>query len=75
MNYVVMNSGTKFPIERRRRDVPQDIVRHPVLREAGPMRRESDQLKARLQRWVDLADAALGRAQRNSGSRKHSSHH
>jgi len=70
-----MNSGTKFPIERRRRDTLHDIIAHPVLPEAAPMRRESDQMRARLQRWVQLADAALGRGRGHGNSHKHSSHH
>jgi hypothetical protein len=70
-----MNSGPKFPIERRRQDISQDIVAHPVLRNIGPTRREGDQIRARLQRWVQLADAALGRAHAHPNSHKHSSRH
>jgi hypothetical protein len=54
-----VNLGPKARIERRRRhDAAEESATKPVV----PLRRESDQVKARLQRWIDLADRALGGA-------------
>lgn len=52
-----VNSGAKIPIERRRRNSAND---QPGKKPPVPLRRESDQVKARLERWIDLADRALG---------------
>jgi hypothetical protein len=69
---VVMSSGSKFPIERRRRDSSsQQFAGDSVLRDTSHMRRESDLVKARLQRWVELADTALGRPHRDPHPHKH----
>jgi hypothetical protein len=34
------------------------------------MRRESDMTRSRMQRWVELADSALGKSRTESGSAK-----
>ncbi len=70
---VVMNSGTKFPIERRRRESSyRYFAVDSALRDTNHTRRESDLIKARLQRWVELADTALGHPHRDPDSHKHS---
>jgi hypothetical protein len=57
-----MSTNSKVPLERRRRNnLWHDMV--GILKNSRiiPARRESDMVKARLQRWVDLADRALGK--------------
>lgn len=57
---ILVSDSPKIPIERRRRNNVFHEMRsifcssNPI-----PMRRESDAVKARLQRWVELADKAL----------------
>jgi len=62
-----VNSRPKIPIERRRRNKLQEMLPTPGGA-TTPLRRESDRVKARLQRWIDLADKALGRS-RNAHKR------
>jgi hypothetical protein len=66
-----MSANPKVPLERRRRNnLWQDMV--GILRNSRtiPARRESDMVKARLQRWVELADLALGKSSSESGTSK-----
>jgi hypothetical protein len=64
-----MSSVSKVPIERRRRgNVLKDLLRITKSAQTTPLRRESDQVKARLKRWIDLADRALGKSSHNNGS-------
>ena len=57
-----MSSNPKVPVERRRRvGLLQDVLRISKGEDQTPLRRESDQVRARLQRWIELADKALGR--------------
>lgn len=58
-----MDTLGNIPVERRR-------TRHHSLQSTAadvPLRRESDQVKARLLRWIDLADRALGKPSSNNG--------
>jgi len=64
-----MSANPKVPLERRRRNnLWQDMV--GILRSSRtiPARRESDMVKARLQRWMELADRALGKGPSESGT-------
>lgn len=64
-----MSSVSKVPIERRRRgNVLKDLLRITKSAQTTPLRRESDQVKARLKRWIDLADRALGKNSHKNGS-------
>jgi hypothetical protein len=57
-----MGSNPKVPLERRRRNnLWQDMLGIFKDTKIEPARRESDVVKARLQRWVELADKALGK--------------
>jgi hypothetical protein len=57
-----MGSNAKVPLERRRRNnLWQDMLGVFKNSQDGKARRESDLVKARLQRWVELADKALGK--------------
>ena len=59
---ILMGSNAKVPLERRRRNnLWQDMLGIFKNSKAGQARRESDLVKARLQRWVELADKALGK--------------
>ena len=59
---ILMGSNAKVPLERRRRNnLWQDMLGIFKNSQAGQARRESDLVKARLQRWVELADKALGK--------------
>ena len=58
-----VSTGPKVPIERRRRSsLLHDVMRISRGGNQTPLRRESDQVRARLQRWIELADKALGKA-------------
>jgi len=66
-----MSANPKLPLERRRRNnLWQDML--GIFRDSReiPARRESDMVKARLQRWVELADRALGKNSSGNGSAK-----
>ncbi|HKW19312.1 MAG TPA: hypothetical protein VJO35_17520 [Terriglobales bacterium] len=57
-----MSSNPKIPVERRRRSgLLHDVMRFTRASAPTPLRRESDQVRARMQRWIELADRALGR--------------
>jgi hypothetical protein len=62
----------KLPLERRRRDSSSyRLPGIPSQYELSYMRREGDFARMRSQRWIDLADTALGRrkpARRGSNS-------
>ena len=58
----IVSSNPKVPVERRRRvGLLQGVLRISKGNNQTPLRRESDQVRARLQRWIELADRALGR--------------
>jgi hypothetical protein len=64
-----MNSGPKVPIERRRRSEPTNDGAGVSSKEpAQPQRRESDHIKARMRRWIELADRALGKLHDSKGN-------
>lgn len=66
-----MSNSPKVPLERRRRNnLWYDML--GIFRHSStiPARRESDMVKARLQRWVELADRALGKNSSHSGHPK-----
>ncbi len=66
-----MSTNPKVPLERRRRNnLWQDMLGIFKHSRAIPARRESDMVKARLERWVDLADRALGKNSSGHGSSK-----
>jgi len=66
-----MGSNPKVPVERRRRnnlwEGMMGVFRHSRVL---PMRRESDVVRSRMQRWVELADRALGKSRTENGSAK-----
>lgn len=66
-----MSSEPKVPLERRRRNNLWEgmlgILTHSTN---APMRRESDLIRSRMQRWVELADSALGKRRTESGGVK-----
>jgi hypothetical protein len=66
-----MSANQKVPLERRRRNnLWHDMLGIFRNSETIPARRESDMVKARLQRWVELADQALGKHSSESGTSK-----
>ncbi len=67
---MVATPNTHFHVERRRRDASSPNL--PGVAVAPHLRRESDLVRARLQRWIELADSALGRLKRRSGAGTHS---
>src|SRR6266567_788042 len=70
----VMEIDRKLPLERRRRDSSSyRLPGIPSQHELSYMRREGDFVRMRSQRWIDLADAALGHRKPSSKSRRHNS--
>lgn len=63
-----MSSELKVPVERRRRnnlwEGMMGILTHSIQ---TPARRESDLIRSRMQRWVALADRALGNGRSDNG--------
>jgi hypothetical protein len=60
-----MSHTSQYLIERRRHDVVahgEDKIPGPL-----PMRRESDGVRARLQRWMELAEKALNSPSPDNG--------
>lgn len=57
-----MTSASNGPVERRRRNnnAGRSILGSSST-DAIPLRRESDQIRARMRRWIDLADKVLGK--------------
>jgi hypothetical protein len=66
-----MSSEPKVPLERRRRNNLWEgmfgILNHSST---APMRRESDMIRSRMQRWVELGDSALRKRRPDNGSGK-----
>ena len=57
-----MSSQPKVPLERRRRNnLWEGMLGGLTDSRTGPMRRESDVIRSRMQRWMKLADSALGK--------------
>jgi len=56
-----VSTNLKLPIERRRRRNLFKDSTEPAGDRPTQLRRESDQIKARLLHWISLADQALGR--------------
>ena len=57
-----MSSEPKVPLERRRRNnLWEGMLGILTHSRTAPMRRESDMIRSRMQRWVELADSALGK--------------
>lgn len=66
-----MSSEPKVPVERRRRNnLWEGMLGILTNSRVTPMRRESDMIRSRMQRWVELADRALGKSHAESGSGK-----
>ena len=66
-----MSSEPKVPLERRRRNnLWEGMLGILTHSRTAPMRRESDLARSRMQRWVELADSALGKSRTDSGSEK-----
>lgn len=58
-----MSSEAKVPLERRRRNnLWEGMLGILTHSRPAPMRRESDMIRSRMQRWVELADRALGKS-------------
>jgi hypothetical protein len=69
-----MEIHRKLPLERRRRDSSSHrLPGIPSQQELSYMRREGDLIRMRSQRWIDLADTALGRRKPSSKPRRPSS--
>ena len=67
----VMSSQPKVPLERRRRNnLWEGMLGILTHSRAVPMRRESDMIRSRMQRWVELADSALGKKRRDNNGVK-----
>jgi hypothetical protein len=63
-----MSSEPKVPLERRRRNnLWEGMLGILTHSRTAPMRRESDMIRSRMQRWVELADSALGKRRTDSG--------
>lgn len=62
----------KVPLERRRRNnLWEGMLGILTHSRTAPMRRESDMARSRMQRWLELADSALGKKRTdNSGQAK-----
>jgi hypothetical protein len=66
-----MSSQPKVPLERRRRNnLWEGMLGILTHSRTVPMRRESDMIRSRMQRWMELADSALGKRRADSGSVK-----
>jgi len=66
-----MSSPPKVPLERRRRNnLWEGMLGILTHSRTVPMRRESDMIRSRMQRWMELADSALGKSRTDSGSVK-----
>ncbi len=66
-----MFSEPKMPLERRRRNnLWEGMLGILTHSRTAPMRRESDMIRSRMQRWVELADHALGKGRSASGAAK-----
>ena len=58
----------KVPLERRRRNnLWEGMLGILTHSQTAPMRRESDMIRSRMQRWVELADSALGKRRTDGG--------
>jgi hypothetical protein len=63
-----MTSELKVPVERRRRNnLWEGMLGILTHSRTAPMRRESDMMRSRMLRWVELADSALGKSRTDSG--------
>jgi hypothetical protein len=56
-----MSTGLKVPLERRRRNNLWEGMMGVLRHSDAPMRRQSDLVRSRMQRWIELADRALGK--------------
>jgi hypothetical protein len=66
-----MSSNPKIPLERRRRNnLWEGMTGIFTKSRVAPMRRESDMIRSRMQRWVELADRALRKAPPESSPAK-----
>jgi hypothetical protein len=66
-----MDSNPKVPLERRRRNnLWESMIGVFRNSRVPPMRRESDMVRSRMQRWVELADRALKKSPPNTGTSK-----
>lgn|GEM_PF-6715965 len=60
-----MRSKKKVPIKRRRQNRAKDAPETSAGEVPAEPGAESDQIKARLLRWISLGDQALGREKRD----------
>lgn len=66
-----MSTEPKVPLERRRRNnLWEGMIGILTHARTAPMRRESDLIRSRMQRWVELADSVLGKSRRDDTSVK-----
>ena len=66
-----MSLEPKVPLERRRRNnLWEGMLGILTQSRTAPMRRESDLARSRMQRWLELADSALGKKKPHGGSVK-----
>ena len=66
-----MSVESKVPLERRRRNhLWEGMLGILTNGRIVPMRRESDLVRSRMQRWVELADRALGKSHSDKASAK-----
>jgi len=67
-----MSLETKVPLERRRRNnLWEGMLGVLTHSKPAPMRRESDMIRSRMQRWVELADRALGNGRSGTGAKSY----
>lgn len=63
-----MSSEPKVPLERRRRNnLWEGMLGLFTHSSTAPMRRESDMIRSRMQRWVELGDSALRKRRTDTG--------
>jgi hypothetical protein len=68
---VPLEREPKVPLERRRRNTLwEGMLGILTSSRTPPMRRESDLVRSRMQRWVELADSALGKRRTDRDSEK-----
>jgi hypothetical protein len=66
---VPLEREPKVPLERRRRNNLWEGMLGILTNSRPPlMRRESDMVRSRMQRWVELADRALGQRRSQDGA-------
>lgn len=66
----MVGSSSKFPLERRRQKRESPSFSNTTPSSTTLARRESDLVRMRLQRWMELADVALTKDGAKTGQRQ-----